>query len=114
MRKSRWLIWVRALIDVVALVAAVLLAYNYRFHVDRIPIPGTEPPAFGYYLAAAPLLGLIFVVTFAFSGVYRIRRGRSERLLRLGHGQTLCGASRFRGGRHRTYQDGPATRRQAQ
>jgi len=45
MRKSRWLIWVRALIDVVALVAAVLLAYNYRFHVDRIPIPGTEPPA---------------------------------------------------------------------
>src|SRR5438309_986784 len=76
MRKSRWLIWVRALIDVVALVAAVLLAYNYRFHVDRIPIPGTEPPAFGYYLAAAPLLGLIFVVTFAFSGVYRIRRGR--------------------------------------
>src|SRR5205807_2489731 len=68
MHKSRWLIWVRALIDVVALVAAVLLAYNYRFHVDRIPIPGTEPRAFGYYLAAAPLLGLIFVVTFAFIG----------------------------------------------
>src|SRR5439155_4781563 len=76
MRKSRWLIWVRALIDVVALVAAVLLAYNYRFHVDRIPIPGTEPPAFGYYLAAAPVVALIFVATFAFSGVYRIRRGR--------------------------------------
>src|SRR5205807_10572355 len=77
MRKSRWLIWVRALIDVVALVAAVLLAYNYRFHVDRIPIPGTEPPALGYYLAAASLLGLIFVVTFAFSGVYWIWRSRT-------------------------------------
>ena len=76
MRKNRWLPWTRALIDVVAIVVGVVLAYNYRFHVDRIPIPGFEPPAFGYYLAAAPGVALIFVVTFAFSGVYRIRRGR--------------------------------------
>jgi exopolysaccharide biosynthesis polyprenyl glycosylphosphotransferase len=76
MRKNRWLPWARAVIDVVAMLAGVVLAYNYRFHVDRIPIPGFEPPSFGYYLAAAPLVALIFVVTFAFSGVYRIRRGR--------------------------------------
>jgi exopolysaccharide biosynthesis polyprenyl glycosylphosphotransferase len=76
MSKNRWLPWTRALIDLVAMLAGVVLAYNYRFHVDRIPIPGFEPPAFGYYLAAAPFVALIFVVTFAFSGVYRIRRGR--------------------------------------
>jgi exopolysaccharide biosynthesis polyprenyl glycosylphosphotransferase len=76
MRKHRWLPWIRAGLDVFALLAGVLLAYNYRFHLDRIPIPGTEPPAFGPYLAAAPVLAAIFVVTFAASGVYRIRRGR--------------------------------------
>ena len=76
MRKNRWLPWIRAAADLVAILAALLLAYNYRYHVDRIPIPGTEPPAFGYYLAAAPVVALIFVVTFAASGVYRIRRGR--------------------------------------
>jgi exopolysaccharide biosynthesis polyprenyl glycosylphosphotransferase len=76
MRKNRWLPWTRALIDLVAITAGVVLAYNYRFHVDRIPIPGFQPPSFGYYLAAAPVVAVIFVVTFAFSGVYRIRRGR--------------------------------------
>jgi exopolysaccharide biosynthesis polyprenyl glycosylphosphotransferase len=76
MRKNRWLSWVRAFADLLAIIAAVLLAYGYRFHIDRIPIPGTEPPAFGYYLAATPVVALIFVSTFAFSGVYRIRRGR--------------------------------------
>ena len=76
MRKNRWLPWIRAAADLVAILAALILAYNYRFRVDRIPIPGTEPPAFGYYLAAAPVVALIFVLTFAASGVYRIRRGR--------------------------------------
>ena len=76
MHKNRWLPWVRASADLAAVLAAVLVAYNYRFHVDRIPIPGSEPPAFGYYLAAAPAVALIFVVTFAASGIYRIRRGR--------------------------------------
>ena len=76
MRKSRWLPWVRALLDALCLLAAVAIAYEYRFHVDRIPIPGSEPPAFGAYAAAAPVLALVFVATFAASGVYRIRRGR--------------------------------------
>src|SRR2546421_7522370 len=76
MRRNHWLPLIRAAADALALLTAMLIAYNYRFHVDRIPIPGTEPPAFGYYLAAAPVVALIFVATFAFSGVYRIRRGR--------------------------------------
>src|SRR5919201_3363890 len=76
MRKHSWLPWARAVADAVAFLVALILAYNYRFHVDRIPVPGTEPPAFNYYLAAAPIVALIFVVTFASSGVYRIRRGR--------------------------------------
>ena len=76
MRKNRWLPWIRAAADVVAILAALILAYFYRFRIDRIPIPGTEPPAFGFYLVAAPVVALIFVATFAASGVYRIRRGR--------------------------------------
>jgi exopolysaccharide biosynthesis polyprenyl glycosylphosphotransferase len=76
MRKSRWLPWVRALLDAFCVLAAVAIAYEYRFHVDRIPIPGSEPPAFVAYAAAAPVLALVFVATFAASGVYRIRRGR--------------------------------------
>lgn len=75
-RRNLWLPWIRATLDVVSVAAGVILAYNYRYHVDRIPIPGTEPPAFGAYLLALPAVVLIFVVTFAFSGVYRIRRGR--------------------------------------
>ncbi len=63
-------------IDAVSVFVAVILAYDYRFHVDRIPIPGTEPPAFGPYLVAAPIVVVAFLVTFAFNGVYRIRRGR--------------------------------------
>jgi exopolysaccharide biosynthesis polyprenyl glycosylphosphotransferase len=74
--RQRRLTAIRLAIDAVAVVAAVLIAYNYRFHVDRIPIPGTEPPAFGPYLAAVPVLVLIVLTTFTFSGVYRIRRGR--------------------------------------
>jgi exopolysaccharide biosynthesis polyprenyl glycosylphosphotransferase len=76
MRKNRWLPWTRAALDVLSLLGGALIAYNYRFHVDRIPIPGSEPPSIVPYLAAAPVVALIFVVTFASSGVYRIRRGR--------------------------------------
>lgn len=76
MRKARWLPWARAVADALAVFIAIVLAYNYRFHVDRIPIPGSEPPDFNYYFAAAPLIAIVFVLTFASSGVYRIRRGR--------------------------------------
>jgi len=74
--RMRWLPWVRAALDAVSVGAAVLLAYNYRFHLDRIPIPGNEPPAFLAYLAAMPAVITIFLLTFVFSGIYRIRRGR--------------------------------------
>ncbi|MEO6796194.1 MAG: undecaprenyl-phosphate glucose phosphotransferase [Candidatus Dormibacter sp.] len=75
-RRNAWLPWIRVGIDVVAAFFGVILAYNYRFHVDRIPIPGLELPAFGPYLAAAPVVVAVFILTFAFNGVYRIRRGR--------------------------------------
>src|SRR2546423_4020006 len=75
-RKSHWLPWVRASLDALCVLIAVGLAYLYRFHVDRIPIPGSEPPAFAAYAAAAPVLAVVVVATFASSGVYRIRRGR--------------------------------------
>lgn len=74
--RTRWLPWVRAALDAVSVGAAVLLAYNYRFHVDRIPIPGSEPPSFLAYVAAMPAVVTIFLLAFALSGVYRIRRGR--------------------------------------
>lgn len=75
-QRNAWLPWIRVSIDAISVFAGVLLAYNYRFRLDRIPIPGAEPPAFGPYLAAAPVVVLVFLLTFAFNGVYRIRRGR--------------------------------------
>jgi len=75
-KRNAWLPWIRVSIDAVSVFVGVLLAYNYRFRLDRIPIPGSETPAFGPYLAAAPVVVLVFLLTFAFNGVYRIRRGR--------------------------------------
>jgi exopolysaccharide biosynthesis polyprenyl glycosylphosphotransferase len=69
--------WVRPSLDAISVALGLLLAYNYRFHLDPIPIPGTEPPTVGHYLAAMPVLVAVFLVTFALSGIYRTQRGRA-------------------------------------
>ena len=75
-KRNRWLPWIRAGQDFVCVGLGLLVAYAYRFHIDRIPVPGSEPPAIKAYLAAAPVVAAIFVLTFWFTGVYRLRRGR--------------------------------------
>lgn len=75
-RKQRTVGWTRPILDGLSVALGLLLAYNYRFHLDPIPIPGSERPAFGPYLAAIPVLVAVFLITFALSGIYRIRRGQ--------------------------------------
>ncbi|MFY9614332.1 MAG: undecaprenyl-phosphate glucose phosphotransferase [Candidatus Dormiibacterota bacterium] len=63
--------------DAVCVAAAVLLAYHYRFHFDRIPIPGTEPPSFERYVAAIPVVIVVLVVSLAINRGYTQTRGRA-------------------------------------
>ncbi len=76
-RRLDWL--PRALVvgDAVLVAASVLLAYGYRFHLDRIPIVHGEPPAFGPYLAAVPVVVACFLLALGFNQQYRSWRGRA-------------------------------------
>ena len=47
--------------DALGVTLALLLAYSYRFHVDRIPVPGVEPPSFDRYVAAIPVVIVIMI-----------------------------------------------------
>ena len=76
-RRLDWL--PRALLvgDAVVVAVAVLLAYGYRFHLDRIPIVHGEAPAFGPYLAAIPVVVACFLIALGFNQQYRSWRGRA-------------------------------------
>jgi exopolysaccharide biosynthesis polyprenyl glycosylphosphotransferase len=68
--------WAQVVTDALVAVLSVALAYFVRYHVYPTHyIPGGEPPDPPHYVAAAPVLALIVVLTFAFMGVYRHRRG---------------------------------------
>lgn len=55
----------------------MLLAYHYRFHLDRIPIPGTEPPDYSRYLVAVPITIAVMVISLAINRAYAQIRGRA-------------------------------------
>jgi exopolysaccharide biosynthesis polyprenyl glycosylphosphotransferase len=63
--------------DAAAIGLALLASYQYRFHIDRIPIPGTEPPQFSRYLVAMPVATALIVLTLAGTRSYRQTRGRA-------------------------------------
>ena len=63
--------------DALCIAIALLVAYNYRFHLDPIPIPGTEPPAFNRYIAAIPVVILVILVSLAVNRAYTQPRGRA-------------------------------------
>ena len=65
----------RVAADFLMALAAVAIAYEFRFHVYPRYIPGGEPPDPGHYVAAAPVVALTVVVVFWLMGVYRLRRG---------------------------------------
>ena len=60
-------------------VIALLASYWYRYnsHLDRIPVPGTEPPDFKRYLAAIPVVIAVMVTTLLLNRGYVQARGRA-------------------------------------
>src|SRR5258708_34278227 len=58
--------------DAACVVAALLLAYWYRYlsHRDPIPVPGVESPDFGRYLQAVPVLVSVLLVALAVNRGY--------------------------------------------
>src|SRR3989475_8066022 len=57
--------------------AAVILAYEYRYHLDRIPQVVGQPLAFGPYVAAIPVVIAIYLFSLAVNQQYRSWRGRT-------------------------------------
>jgi exopolysaccharide biosynthesis polyprenyl glycosylphosphotransferase len=104
-RRPNWLPLV--LIGGDALIAgiAVLIAYEYRYHLDRIPQVVKEPLAFGPYVAAIPAVIAIFLFSLAVNQQYRSWRGRTlvDQLFAMGSGVALAamlmlaGMSLYRG-----------------
>ena len=58
---------------------ALLLSYWYRYHshLDRIPVPGNEPPDFNRYLAAIPVVVGVMIATLLLNRGYVQARGRA-------------------------------------
>ncbi len=73
----RSLVAARVAGDALAVVLAGLGAYEYRFHISGVPIPGGRVPAFGPYAAALPVLAAVWVGVFAVTGRYQPRRGQA-------------------------------------
>ena len=62
---------------VVAIALLISYWYRYKSHLDRIPVPGSEPPDFKRYVAAIPVLVVVMVVTLALNRGYVQARGRA-------------------------------------
>ena len=55
-RRPNWLPLALILGDALIVGLSVILAYEYRYHLDRIPQVVREPLAFGPYVAAIPVV----------------------------------------------------------
>jgi len=103
--RPNWLPLVLVLGDAVIAGVAVLLAYEYRYHLDRIPQVVKEPLAFGPYVAAIPVVIAIYLFALAVNQQYRSWRGRTlvDQLFAMGSGSALAamlmlaGMSLYRG-----------------
>jgi Undecaprenyl-phosphate glucose phosphotransferase len=76
--QTRVVVVTYVLSDVLATLAAWLLAYALRFHVlsDVVPVTKGIPPL-ADYLLLLPLMALLWPTVLYFHGLYRPRRGRS-------------------------------------
>jgi hypothetical protein len=92
-RRPNWLPLALVIGDVLIAGAAVILAYEYRYHLDRIPQVLKEPLAFGPYLAAIPVVVALFLFALAINQQYRSWRGRTlvDQLFAMGSGLALAG-----------------------
>jgi exopolysaccharide biosynthesis polyprenyl glycosylphosphotransferase len=104
-RRPNWLPLALILGDALIAGVAVILAYEYRYHLDRIPQVVKEPLAFGPYMAAVPFVIAIFLFAMAVNQQYRSWRGRTlvDQLFAMGSGSALAamlmlaGMSLYRG-----------------
>lgn len=91
--RPNWLPAALLLGDAVIVGASVILAYQYRYHLDRIPQVVKEPLAFGPYLAAVPVVILMYLFSLSVNQQYRSWRGRTlvDQLFAMGSGIALAG-----------------------
>jgi exopolysaccharide biosynthesis polyprenyl glycosylphosphotransferase len=71
------MITMRVIGDALAVSAGALIGFQYRFYFSGVPIPGNQIPGFHAYLLAVPVVAALWVLTFAFTGRYRVRLGQS-------------------------------------
>jgi Undecaprenyl-phosphate glucose phosphotransferase len=76
-RHNRLLVVIYVVADFLAAGLAFALAYLIRFESGVIPFPKGQP-AFIWYLALSPVIGLVVVTAFQLQGLYRLRRGRTR------------------------------------
>ena len=93
LQRPNWLPLVLIAGDAVIAFLSVILAYEYRYHLDRIPQVVKEPLAFPPYLAAAPVVAIMFLVALAMNQQYRSWRGRTlvDQLFAMTSGIALAG-----------------------
>src|SRR2546423_7168253 len=91
-RRPNWLPLALILGDALVAGVSVILAYEYRYHLDRIPQVVKEPLAFGPYLAAIPFVIPIYLFALAVNQQYRSWRGLTlvDQLFALGGGTVLA------------------------
>jgi len=92
-RRPNWLPLALVLGDALIAGVSVILAYEYRYHLDRIPQVLKEPLAFGPYMAAIPFVAAMFLFALAVNQQYRSWRGRTlvDQLFAMGSGLALAG-----------------------
>ena len=91
--RPNWLPLVLIVGDALIVGVSVILAYEYRYHLDRIPQVLKEPLAFGPYMAAIPVAVALFLFALAINQQYRSWRGRTlvDQLFAMGSGLALAG-----------------------
>lgn len=80
--RHRWrrmlpVIAMRVIGDALAVAVGALVGYQFRFYLSGVPIPGSQVPRFDAYLLAVPVVAALWVLTFAFTGRYRVHLGQS-------------------------------------
>jgi exopolysaccharide biosynthesis polyprenyl glycosylphosphotransferase len=91
--RPNWLPLALLLGDALIVAVSVLLAYHYRYHLDRIPQVVKEPLALGPYLAAIPVVIAMFLFSLAVNKQYISWRGRTlvDQLFAMASGIALAG-----------------------
>jgi exopolysaccharide biosynthesis polyprenyl glycosylphosphotransferase len=80
--RHRWrqmlpVIAMRVIGDALAVAVGAVVGFQFRFYLSGVPIPGTQVPRFDAYLLAVPVVAGLWVLTFAFTGRYRVHLGQS-------------------------------------